>query len=108
MQSIASLMSIGRANDIGNLDDMDDDIAGDNKDSEDEDISTMRRHTEAQITSLASQLGQLADQNYDDEGDDNGNVFRTVGRFMYEGWGGVGWDFVMKKGETRVSYSEIV
>ena len=82
MQSIASLMSIGRANDIGNLDDMDDDGGGDDRNSEDEDTNTMRRHTEAQITSLASQLGQLAGQNYDDEGDDNGNVFSTVGEWV--------------------------
>ena len=83
MQSIASLMSIGRANDIGNLEDMDEDAEREERGSDD-DNDLQRRHTEAQITSLASQLGQLAEQNYDEQnGDDNGNLFSTVGKLIF-------------------------
>ena len=52
MQSIASLMSIGNARDIGNLDDMED---------EDEDADTASIRTEAtmQISDLASMCEEL-------------------------------------------------
>ena len=59
MQSIASLMSIGRVSDIGNLEDMEEE-----EDSEiSEALMLERRDTATKITELASQYGFLDQDN---------------------------------------------
>ena len=67
MQSIASLMSIGRVSDIGNLEDMDED----DESSIDQAVLQERRNTASKINELASQYGFL-------EHDNNANPFELV------------------------------
>ena len=59
MQSIASLMSIGRVSDIGNLDEIEEDEVN---------ISATSQDTSAKISELASKFG-LLDTDFDDMGE---------------------------------------
>lgn len=65
MQSIASLMSIGRVSDIGNIDDIDEEL----------DLETSKETT-AKINELASQFG-LFDMGDGPEADDDTNPFSS-------------------------------
>lgn len=66
MQSIASLMSIGRTSDIANMEEMEDEET-------DEATLKQRRDTKSQISEIASLMQSF----HQDDEDTNGNLFDT-------------------------------